>query len=75
MKKSLRLLFAAFFLIAIIPSCELLEDCKTCKEVVYDGSTVISTGTGKIFCGDELEEKESMGTYTVGNYSARWECE
>jgi hypothetical protein len=75
MKKSLRLVLVLFFLMAIIPSCELVEDCKTCKLVTFDGSTELSRGTGIIYCGEELKEKESKGTFSVGGNSARYECE
>jgi len=76
MKRNFLLLLGILFFIALIPSsCELLEDCKTCKQVTYDGSTVIRETTGILYCGEELEEKESAGPTSVGSYTAYWECE
>ena len=74
MKRIIRIGLLLLFLIAIIPSCELFDDCKTCQEITYDGSTIISEGTPKVYCGEDLAEKESMGPVQVGNYTAVWEC-
>jgi hypothetical protein len=74
MKKSLRIFFGFLFLLAVIPSCELLEDCKTCK-LITNNDGDISEGTGILYCGDKLEEKENSSPTTIGSVTTYWECE
>ncbi len=73
MKKSIKYLFFFLFLTALIPSCELLQDCKTCKLITLeDGNR--TEGPGILYCGDKLEEKENSTPVTVGNTTTFWEC-
>jgi hypothetical protein len=52
--------FSIIFLVAvsIIPSCELLEDCKTCT-LVIETSSGKENSTSATYCGAELAIKES----------------
>ncbi len=75
MKRILRLIALALFLLVIGPSCESLEDCKTCKLVVYENGTKIDETTGTRYCGDGLTAKEDSEPVTVGNRTSVYECE
>ena len=74
MKRDLRRLLILIFLISLIPSCNLLEDCKTCKEVRDDGVNPPTKGVGIPSCGDKLEERESADAVTIGGVTTYWEC-
>jgi len=62
------------FLIALIPSCELLEECKTCTLVTEtDGvKENVSSGT---YCGTKLAAMEAELPETIGNTTTYYECE
>ena len=74
MKKFLRLLVVVFLFAALVPSCDLLEDCKTCKLETNDNG-VITYGTGVPTCGDALADREAEDPVTVGDVTTRWVCE
>ncbi len=60
---------------ALIPSCELLEDCKSCQIVTNDNGT-LSYGTSLTYCGDKLAEIEAEEPVTIGpGKTTYWECE
>jgi len=63
-----------FLLAALIPSCELLDDCKSCRIVTNDNGT-LSYGTSLTYCGDKLAEIEAEDPETIGNTTTYWECE
>jgi hypothetical protein len=73
MKKTL--LRASLFigLIALIPSCELLEECKSCT-LVTESDGVKNYGSSGTYCGTELAEKEAESV-TIGNTTTYYECE
>ena len=52
-----------------------LDDCKTCKLVVYENGSKISETTGTSYCGDDLAEKENADPVVVGNRTSVYECE
>ena len=74
MKRFLRRLLILIFFFALIPSCNLLDDCKTCKEVTDDGVNTPTKGVGIPSCGDKLEERESADPVTIGGVTTYWEC-
>jgi|OpeIllAssembly_1097287.scaffolds.fasta_scaffold606910_2 hypothetical protein len=74
MKKFFRRLAMLLFFTALIPSCDLLEDCKTCKLKTDDNGT-ITYGSGIETCGDALAEREAEEPVTVGNVTTSWVCE
>lgn len=67
--------YVIFFLLftAIIPSCELVNDCKTCKLITEENGNR-TEGPGILYCGDKLEEKENSTPVTIGNTTTYWEC-
>ncbi len=74
MNKLLRRLAMLLFLAALVPSCNLLEDCKTCKLKTDDNGT-ITYGTGVPTCGDALSDREAEDPVTFGNVTTSWVCE
>jgi hypothetical protein len=75
MKKLLRRLSLLLFLTALIPSCDLLEDCKTCHTETWENGTMTSSTTGILTCGDQLSQRESEDPVTVGDKTTYWVCE
>ncbi|HYW94521.1 MAG TPA: hypothetical protein VE870_02925 [Bacteroidales bacterium] len=75
MKKLLRLGGVLLFLAIVGPSCDMLNDCKTCKLVVYENGTKVSETTGTPYCGEKLAEKEDTDPVIVGSRTSVWECE
>ncbi len=75
MKSILRLASVLFFMAIVGPSCESLDDCKTCKLVVYEDGARVSETTGTQYCGDELSDKENAEPVVVGNRESVYECE
>ena len=73
MKKFLRRLSVFILIGAFIPSCNLLEDCKTCKMVTDNGGN-ITKGTGIATCGDELDERLAEEPVTLNGVTTYWEC-
>ncbi len=73
MRKTLRSGTLLLFLIALIPSCELLEDCKKCT-LVTDNDGVLSYGSSGTYCGDKLAALETEIPVTVGSTTKYWEC-
>ena len=73
MKKILRRLAIFLLFAALIPSCNLLEDCKNCKLETNNNGT-ITYGTGLPTCGDALADREAEDPVTVGNTTTRWVC-
>ncbi len=75
MKKIIRLAVLFLLLAVTGPSCELLDDCKTCKLVVYEDGIKVSETTGTSYCGDDLKDKEDADPVIVGNRRSVYECE
>lgn len=75
MKRFLRVFIALLFVAVVVPSCELLEDCATCRLATYENGSFVSATTGILYCGDALAEKESAPPTTIGNTTTQWECE
>jgi hypothetical protein len=73
MKKILRRLSVFLLLAAFIPSCNLLEDCKTCKMVTETNGSK-TYGTGIPTCGDELDKRMSDDPVTINGTTTYWEC-
>ena len=74
MNKKLNRLLLLLFFIALIPSCELLEDCKTCSIVTYVDGEYEGETAGILYCGEELAEKENESPVTIGSTTTQWEC-
>jgi hypothetical protein len=66
---------AVFFLLTVIgPSCELLEDCKSCTVVKEDSNGDKTYGATATYCGSELELKETENV-TINDITTYYECE
>ena len=73
MKKSiLKALAIAFFMCLAFSSCELL-DCKTCEMVTETNGVETARGPGIIYCGEELNDKESF-YQTLGYTVTYYDC-
>ena len=73
MRKLLYRLAFIVFLVTIIPSCELLEDCKSCTLVTEDSSGGITNGASATYCGSQLEAKEAE-TMTINGKTTYYDC-
>jgi hypothetical protein len=78
MKRLARIALGLLLLAAVVPSCELLEDCATCKLVTYKNGVWDSETTGILYCGEALAEKENSEPTTIGTppnqTTTQWEC-
>ena len=73
MKNFFRCLVSLLILTAIVPSCEKVSDCETCKHITNDKGTIYKSA-GIIYCGSELEKKKNAGQTTINNVTTYWEC-
>ncbi|MCX6325768.1 MAG: hypothetical protein NT144_03810 [Bacteroidia bacterium] len=71
-----KLLFGAAFLFVAwaATSCEALSGCKVCKYVIYENSSVVSSGSETEYCGADLIKQEAVPDVTVGNQTTKVEC-
>ena len=75
MKKRNLLISALFiFALGLLPACDFLEECGTCKLITEDGDGNITEGTPLPLCGDALTERQDQLPVTVGNITTYWEC-
>jgi hypothetical protein len=59
---------------AVIPACDLVEECGTCELVTEDGDGNKTYGTPLPFCGDDLKEKEDAPPVTINGITTYWNC-
>lgn len=59
---------------AAFHSCEILNDCKTCKQVTYVDGTWDHETEPSEYCGASLISIETMDDYVNGNVRVAWEC-
>jgi hypothetical protein len=60
--------------LAVIPACDLVEECGTCELVTEDGDGNKTYGTPLPFCGDDLKEKEDAPPVTINGITTYWNC-
>ena len=74
MKK--KLIFGASFLFITwaFTSCEALSDCGFCKEVIYEGTTVVNDGPETEYCGPDLVKQKAIQPVTVGALTTKVVC-
>ncbi|MCB8999971.1 MAG: hypothetical protein H6540_07910 [Bacteroidales bacterium] len=72
MKRILRRIAILLVLAASIPSCQLLEDCKSCT-LVTESSSGTYYGTTATYCGDQLAEKEA-DYVSIGGTTTYYDC-
>ncbi len=74
MKRKIFFAVALFFIAVYFNSCEILSDCKTCRQVTYvDGAWDHETAPAD-YCGASLITIEAMDDYINGNIRTAWEC-
>jgi hypothetical protein len=74
MKKSIFKVFGLLVLMCVgFASCELLDGCKTCELVTLTNGVETLRSPGVLFCGEELENKESY-SQTIGNSYTYYDC-
>jgi len=78
-KKILR--FSAVFIIvaALVPACDMLEDCGTCELITQYGDGTSETTLSSVFCGDNYTDKVNSTPITVGEgdnqITTYWSCD
>jgi len=74
--KKRNILFAAVFVVAmaVIPACDIIEECGTCELVTEDADGNQSFGTPLPFCGDDLKDKEDASPVTINGVTTFWNC-
>ncbi len=65
---------ALLFVAAAFNSCEVLNDCKTCKQVTYVNGAWDHETSPAEYCGASLIAIEAMEDYVDGNSRTAWEC-
>ena len=60
--------------LAVIPACDLVEECGTCELVTEDGDGNKTYGTPLPVCGDDLKEKEDAPPVTINGITTYWNC-
>ena len=73
MKRFLRRLLVLASVAVLVPSCEFLEDCKSCTLVTESGSGT-SYGSTATYCGTQLAEKEAENV-TINGTTTYYDCE
>jgi len=73
MKKYKRKAFLILFIIALVPSCEML-DCKDCSYVTYLNGVYESETPSIPYCGAALAEKEAEAPIYVVDRATYVEC-
>jgi len=73
-KKNLVAAGMVLFLTAVVPACDILEDCGQCELVTIDAEGNTSRSTPMLYCGDDLEEKLNSSPVTVNGVTTYWDC-
>jgi hypothetical protein len=73
MRKHIHRFAFLIFLVALIPSCELLEDCKSCTLVTEDSSGGTTNGATATYCGTQLAAKEAENV-TINGVTTFYDC-
>lgn len=75
MKKRIVRLFAGMLILSAftLPSCELMQDCGTCEQVIDDG-TNITYGRSQIVCGDAFYSLADSDPVTEDGVTTYWNC-
>ena len=71
-----KLLFAcSLFLISWgVNSCEILNDCKNCRQVTYIDEVYDHEGDTYQYCGAQLITVETTKDIVNGSIRTAWEC-
>jgi hypothetical protein len=66
------LIFAG--LSGLTASCEILDECGTCEQVIIDANDNETRTTPLPYCGEDLKSKKDSSPETVGGITTYWEC-
>ena len=71
-----KIFFACLFTLAIalLPACDLLEECGTCKLITEDATGGVTEGAPLPVCGDDLKDKKNAPPVSVGGVTTYWDC-
>jgi hypothetical protein len=75
MKKNIIRAFAGMLILATftLPSCEFMQDCGTCEQVIDDG-TNITYGEQRLVCGDAFYALADSEPVTENGVTTYWNC-
>ena len=74
-RKNIAIPALVLLFLALVPACNLLEDCGTCELVTVDADGNTTFGAPQLFCGDALEDKmNSNPRQTPDGGLQYWEC-
>ena len=59
---------------AVLPACDLVEECGTCELVTEDAVGDKTYGTPLPFCGQDLSDKENAPPVTINGVTTYWNC-
>ncbi len=74
--KKRNLLSSALFIFALglLPACDILEECGTCKLITEDADGNSTEGVPFTLCGDALTERQDQLPVEVGGITTYWDC-
>ncbi|MCX6334793.1 MAG: hypothetical protein NT092_10915 [Bacteroidia bacterium] len=74
MKRKIVFAITLFFIAAAFHSCEVLNDCKVCKQVTYVNGAWDHETNPTEYCGASLLTIEAMDDYIDGEIRTTWVC-
>lgn len=74
MRKTIVFLFFLLFIASAFNSCEVLSNCKICRQVTYIDGKVDYEGPEAEYCDAELIAIEAKPDIINGNTRLSWEC-
>lgn len=75
MKRKILLGVLLLLIAGAFQSCEVLSDCKTCKQVTYVSEKWDHETDPTEYCGASLLAIEAMDDYVDGNIRTTWVCD
>jgi hypothetical protein len=74
-RKHIVFVFLFTLVMALLPACDLLEECGSCRMITEDATGIIDEGTPLPFCGEDLQDKKNAPPVTVGGLTTYWRCD
>jgi ABC-type proline/glycine betaine transport system substrate-binding protein len=74
MKRKLFFAGVLFFVAMAFNSCEILNDCKTCRQVTYVDNAWDHETNPSEYCGASLLAIEAQADIISGDSRTTWEC-
>lgn len=75
MKSKFLIAGVLIFISLAFNACEVLSDCKTCRQVTYIDGAWDHEDDPVEYCGAVLISIEAMDDYVNGNIRTTWECD